>query len=155
MTDTYFQPFGHLQYDWDIRNVRGEDIPFIYSSWLESYASTWDVKKSTFMKEYRYVIDEFLGNSHVLVACKKDEHDVVFGYLVADFVAPIIHYCYVKEVFRKQGIAKSLFKLKVTPTFTITHRTSIAKKILNREAFKDVTYNPFLLFNRGEVHAQN
>lgn len=137
------------EYDWAIRQSKESDIPFIYSSWLESYASTWDIKKSTFMKEYKYVIDEILLEGCASVACKKDEPDVVFGYMVYSLDFPTVHYAYVKENFRKHGIAKSLFDGSgLYLPITITHRTDLAKKILP----SNIIYNPFLLFKRGDSH---
>ncbi len=143
--------------DWIIRDAMDSDIAFIYRSWIDSYhanSSIGDCPKSLFNREYKEVIDYILTfpTNGTKVACKPDEPDVIFGYVVyekAKLVGPyLVHYVYVKENFRKFGIARDLItSLAMDPRFIVTHRTDVAKKILTK--YPQILYNPFILFHKG------
>jgi GNAT superfamily N-acetyltransferase len=143
---------------WRVRKAYESDIAFIYKSWIDSYADTWDVAKSVFGREYKEVIDCILTypTSEIAVACKADEPDIIFGYMIYEEQTQIgpylVHYVYVKEAFRKFGIAKHLIQnLKMKNDFLITHRTDLAKKILKKHP--QVVYNPFILFYKGSCES--
>ncbi len=127
-----------------IRPATEKDIPFVYSTWLKSYRndSSWIAKETTktiFFDTYSKVLDKILLNSNTTIACKNDDPNIIFGYIVHS--RNIAHYCYVKEVFRQMGIASDLFNHIGSGVITdYTHRTKALDKIkLN------IDYNPFLL----------
>jgi hypothetical protein len=141
--------------EWDIRNVREDDLPHIYSTWIKSMRYGSMLGKSCrgglFSSEYTQVIDYILNedDSDITVACHKEDPHVVFGYLV--YQPDALHFAYVKQEFRKFGILKSLieesgFKLNKLPCFT--HRTLCLKQITAK--YPDLIYNPFKLYKRRE-----
>ena len=130
-----------------IRNPSPEDIPFIYATWLNSYchdsALGKSVRNSVFHKEYKEVIDRIIQNSQALIACHTDDPNVLFGYLIySDGVA---HYSFVKEAFRRFGIAKELLK---------ESNLDIEKMIVTHKTFylagmnQQFNFNPFGLFKK-------
>lgn len=140
-----------------IRAVQGDDIPFIYSTWLKSYRNDsgigLSVRKSVFFENYRLILDKILqeNTTKVLVACKPDEPNVIFGYLVADPSENVLHYVFVKEAFWRLGIAKSLFKqlFPSSGSVFITHLTRTASSLEILSGYEEIgkfTYNPFLLY---------
>ena len=137
------------------RLVQPEDIPFLYSTWLNSYRNDSEtglsVRKSIFFESYRLILDYILqkNTTKVLVACKPDEPNVIYGYMVAEPSDNVLHYVFVKEAFQRFGIANSLqqqlFPNTSSGTVTITHRTEYAYNYC-----KKFMYNPFRLYQKGE-----
>ncbi len=138
---------------WNIRSAVGDDLPFIYGTWAQSYRYDSLIGKgcrnSIFFPEYNKVIDYILDqdDTQVLVAHLPAEPNVILGYFVCQ--PSVIHYVYVKEAFRKEGIAKSLFQASGGQGVYYTHRTkALVPLVLSIEA---LNYNPFLLFHQKEV----
>lgn len=135
-----------------VRPANAGDIPFIYSTWLNSYkhdsAAGLSVTKTIFYEQYRLVLDHILasGDTVTLVACKSDEPNVIFGYVVADPTSAILHYAFVKESFQRLGIAKDLFAraLPGCSAVVVSHLTNFANEIARRHS---LTFNPFLLYS--------
>jgi hypothetical protein len=131
---------------WDIRSAIGDDLEYIYSSWLNTlwkdghHAMNFKrcVRKTVFFREYPKVIDEILKDpeTKTAVACSLDDPKVVYGYAIAK--PPTLHYCLVKETMHHFGIAKSLIEF----LGLITEASHLTKKKLNLE------YNPFQLYRK-------
>ncbi len=135
---------------WSIRDANEKDIPFIYATWLNSYYhDSWarSVKKTIYFDNYKHVLDTILEDKYteVKVACLPENTNVILGFLVQE-QQNIIHYCFVKEAFRRMGVAKSLFQHEKA---YITHMTRSFSPIL-RDHEEVFTYNPFYLFNKGD-----
>lgn len=131
---------------WILREPKKTDIPFIYQTWLNSFRyDSWSkaTAKSVFFDHYKLVIDEILSNSKTLIACLPEDEDIILGYLV--YESQIIHYIFVKNDFRKYGIAANLVNhsMDLEQPITITHRTKTALPILNN---KNWIFNPFKLY---------
>ncbi len=134
--------------NWKVRKANPDDISFIYATWLKSYhydSWTRSIAKSVYFDNYKLVIDRLLNQSEVLVACHPTDENVILGYCV--FEPNLIHYMFIKEAFRRFGIATDLIKKAgVKESATITHKTQMAIPILRR---KDFIFNPFILY-KGE-----
>lgn len=146
-----------------IRPVNSDDIPFIYSTWLKSMRYDSDIGKSCrngiFFVEYREVIDRILNNENtkILVACGISEPSVIYGYLVATDSS--IEYCYIKDSFRRMGLARCLVVniFSTNPrvlnnekdALIITHLTQTARPIV--QSHPQLVYNPFKLYAKDEV----
>lgn len=139
--------------NWSIRLAVPADLSFIYSSWLNSYRSDSGIgrstRKSIFFKEYNRVIDGILSDpfTRILVACLPDESNVICGFLA--FAPGTLHYCFVKEDFRRFGIARSLAEEALgegVSEIWCTHRTELSRPIFQKNT--ELQYNPFLLFQR-------
>jgi len=139
-----------------VRKAIPNDIPFIYATWLNAIkndsALGLSTTKTLFYESYRLVLDYILShNATVLVACKTDEPNVIYGFLVSEDNK--LHFCFVKEHFRKLGIARSLFEHsfgKGSPTIYCTHKTKFVEELLRDRSW--LVYNPYLLYqiNLGE-----
>lgn len=147
---------------WAIRPALPEDISFIYSTWLNSFrvdsALGNSVSKTVYFGSYHSIVDRLLDESRVLVACLSDDPKVILGYLVSQS-ANVLHYCFVKEAFRRHGIASALFDeafhgagaVSVSVSVQHTHETNAgvrAIKFDRRKDSRELSYNPFLLFQK-------
>ncbi len=144
---------------------RGEngDVPFITSSWLKSFRDAPSVAGVPNTAYYYYqhkILEEILPDAEVWVACNVDRHDQALGWICA-FPAKealILHYCYVKQPFRRLGVAEMLFRhlRRRFPGGEVmfTHKSPLFwKRAKNGEEsfFKKArkrgfVYNPFLLY---------
>lgn len=119
---------------WGIRAAGPEDLAFVSSSWLESFAtSAWAkrVNNSDQMAVYARAVDErpgarttpyhvmhkvlirrLMSASEVRIAHFEEDPSVIFGFSVVQ--GDCLHYVLVKHDFRGQGIAKSLVPETVT-----------------------------------------
>lgn len=126
-----------------VRKGNQEDIPFIYSSWSRSFRYAIVQSREVVEGEYpcircnktelveagfkgngfiedqiyrhgqRQLIERLLRSSDILVATSSEDQDTILGYIV--YQPPqTIHYCYVKEGFRKLGICRALVNLTHT-----------------------------------------
>lgn len=132
---------------WITRKPTGADISFIYSTWLRSYhydSFTKSTAKSIYFENYKLVLDHILKTAQVYVACSKEDPNVIFGYVV--YEPETIHYVFVKEAFRRFGLAKALIKeaLGGAEKAEATHRTGMVIPILRR--YDKLVFNPFKLY---------
>lgn len=150
-----------------IREPWGSDLRFIYATWLNSYRSDSaigrSIKKSIFFGEYPRIIDEIFDNQETItrVAALREDPFVILGYIVCG--PNFVHYCYVKEDFRRFGIAKYLLTTAFPREFNTegrvrvpdlnrppcyTHKTKMVAPILERHS--EWIYNPFLLYSKSK-----
>lgn len=125
-----------------IRASRADDFNFIMATWLRGayYGNPWFawIDKDIFMHRYHVVLEKLLDKPEVgvAVACLQDDPDTILGYSVVE--SNILHWVYVKESWRKMGIAKSLVPKTIDTT---THLTMLGHKIMP-ESYK---FNPFAI----------
>lgn len=137
--------------EFHIRQPKASDFNFIHSTFLKSMHKDSKLGKSVpttlFFAEFAKTIDYLLEQAEVLIACDKDNPDVIFGYLI--YEPGIVHYAFTKLAFRRLHIARDLI-LSVFPqahSFQFSLKTSCSKKIT--EKYPNLTYNPFLLMKKG------
>lgn len=143
---------------WEIRKALPADIEFIYATWIKSFWSDSQcpigdlglgTRKTLFCREYQKILDGIFYDreTETYVAHAFQDPHTILGYLVA--TPPVVHYAFVKEPFRKYGIAKSLHTAsKCGPL--ITHRTLALNPIMKK--YSQLEYNPFLLYQRKEPY---
>lgn len=96
-----------------LRGMEDGDEGFIYSSWLHSFRycvpNIW-IKKGEYFKTFHKRVEDLLKSPKifVLIAVPKAEKDVIVGYVVCGVRK--VYWVYVKEDFRKLGIATLLLK---------------------------------------------
>lgn len=100
-----------------------------------------------FFAEFLKVMDSILSRSKVLVACEKDNHDTILGYLVFE-LPDTIHYAYTKAALRRLNICKDLVKTAFpdSKSLNFTFNTNDAKSIV--EKYPELIHNPFTVFRR-------
>lgn len=146
-----------------IRSAVPGDLDFIYKTWLSSYRYYSSLgtfcRNSIFFDNYRQVIDRVLSKpeSAVLVACMKDEPNIIFSYLV--YEPDVLHYVFTKGAFQGHGFARRLFNKafgdRKEPLF-YTHRTFSKDRLCQIDAIlrakdQQLIFNPFLLYDlKGE-----
>lgn len=130
-----------------IRDYRLEDKAFVMSTWLRGlyYGDSWFslIPKDVFMANYKLIIEAIISKptNTILVACDINDHDTIFGFscLRQDF--DIIHWVFVKKLFRGKGVGKSL--VPQNPR-SVSHLSETGKSLLASK-FPNTTFNPFAL----------
>lgn len=135
--------------EWTIRQAEPSDIDFIYATFLKSFhydSWTKSIAKSIYFDNYKRVVDHILSNSEIKVACKKEDENVIFGYFIFDSNEGVAHYMFIKEQFRRFGIAKSLFEnaFHADANVDCTHKTRMSLPIYRTKT--NLVFNPFHLF---------
>lgn len=141
---------------WALRKAGPDDIPFIYSTWLNSYRTGSGLGLSSgkrpYYLTYNCILDQILARAETWVAVSLEDASVIYAYLVHE--ANTLHYVYVKEGFRGFGIARALFESAgLPPDARITHRTKMAEPILR--AHPALTFNITRLLAPEETHGQD
>jgi hypothetical protein len=132
---------------YEVRDATPDDYNFIYKTFLNGiyYGDTWlsEIPKPIFMKYYRALAEVLIKSpkATVKVACLPDEPNVILGYSILSSDFQTIHFVYVKEVWRKKGIGRSL--VPQYPT-AVTHLTSMGRLLLPK--LEAAVFNPFKLY---------
>lgn len=120
-----------------------DDRSFILATWLRGlyYGNPWfkEIPKDVFMDKYHRVISDIMvrPESAISVAVLRDSPDVILGYSVLGSPRTL-HWVFVKEAWRKIGIARKLIPAEIDST---THLTVLGKKLKP----KTMSFNPFLI----------
>lgn len=124
---------------WNIRNVKTEDLPFIISSWFQSYRSNAKIDYQVYNEYQHKLIHKILTHCEISVAVDKNDDNIIYGYIVFELRHPqIVHYIYTKSSYLGLGVATSLLKKNIIGDFYYTAQT---KKII-----KNGLYNPYLMY---------
>lgn len=126
------------------RDLKPEDEPFIYATWIQGYqgGQKWFRKtpRKIFWEKYKPVIEILLKTQSTKIACLQKEPDVIIGYSV--FKEDLVHWIHVKENWRKIGIAKDLLPANFSQ---VSHLTHVAYEILyTQRKYPHIIFNPFL-----------
>jgi GNAT superfamily N-acetyltransferase len=109
-----------------LRDRRGSDDNFILDSWCGSYRHNivfGAIPKDIYFKHYRKFTVAILSISSVLVACNPNDEDQIYGFCVYRFKGdlPILSYVFIKQAFRRFGIAEALILGVSEESKVITH----------------------------------
>lgn len=97
------------------------DERFVYASWFESFLKAnrlHDIPFEVYKVGMQARIERLIKRSEVRVACATAVPDEILGYAVVENGA--LHWLYVKSVYRRQGIARTL----AWGTLCYTHKPS-------------------------------
>lgn len=135
-----------------LRRARKSDLPFISSSWLQSYRDAPAVDgcpNGVYYHDQHQLLERLLQRSVVLVAVDEQDPDQIAGWVCAEVLngpALVLHYIYVKHAMRKFGVAKRMVATLVAAeqpaAVFYTHRTKRAASILRKR--KEIIYRPSL-----------
>lgn len=129
---------------YDIRDAKAEDRNFVLATFLRGiyYGDSWfsQIEKRTFMDNYKLVAQALVDKAVVKVACDKDDTNVILGYSILSPDFQIVHWVYVKDKFRRGGIAKAL-----TPKHpkSVSHLTLLGSNLLPK--LNGAVFNPFAI----------
>lgn len=131
-----------------IRQMREGDVNFILSTWLRSYyeelrrngsKGVMYPKDDVFFQGHQERIKERLKVIECHVCTAPDDENQILGWIAFD--KGTCHYVYVKQVFRKMGVAKRLMLIAYARPDSMafySHHTRYSKH-LN----KGLTYDPY------------
>jgi hypothetical protein len=70
------------------------------------------IRTSAFYDLYKPQVQDLVGKSQILIACYKNDHDLIYGYVVYEKLDDILilHWVNVKLPFRRMGLAKLMLK---------------------------------------------
>ena len=135
-----------------IRKFSEADTNFVLSSWMRSFRGEDEfhrhIPTQLYWHNQQVLIGKIAATSEVYVACAEDDPSCIFGWICAEVGRDgslIVHYTYVKQVYRRLGIARRL--LTATgwqpgqPIFA-THWTNRCSRL--SEKF-NVAFNPYIL----------
>jgi len=130
-----------------VRPTKKEDESFILATFLRGlyYGNTWFnlIPKQIFMENYGPIATKLIKSTKVMitVACLPDDPDVILGYSILSTDASIVHWVFVKKIWRNKGIGTALVPAEPS---AVTHLTDAGKDLLERK-YKTAIFNPFQL----------
>jgi len=132
-----------------------DDIPFIRSSWANSYYKGCNdhkgISPEDFHSFHRPLQNRFFDKptATVIIAHEETEPDIIVGWIAVELISThiLIHYVYIKNTFKGEDLLKSIIdkvNVKKRPVI-ITHLTDKAKRIIKREPkYQSFIYIPHL-----------
>lgn len=141
---------------------------FVYATWLRGYKHSRfanRINNNVYFSRHHAVIAQILArpSTRLVVATLKEKEegnypDTILGYLVCEPNVPVVHYCHIKEHFRRMGIGEALVsasKINLA-TAAYTHRTESLEEpkiylgnkswnIWAERLFPGLTYDPYLI----------
>lgn len=139
----------------DIRNASPPDFALIRDAWLKSYRKAEDTRGIDSEDYYRHhgdLVELALLTCNVKVASWVKDRTQLYGWICGiehPRLGAILHYAYVKSMFRRLGIGRqlllALFPTRAERCMTTTHRTWASTLAPMAQH-----YNPYL-FLRGDT----
>lgn len=134
-----------------LRDAVEADAPFIFNSWLKAYRNskvTQALQNEIYFNGQHKLIEGLVKRAKFIIACNPADETQIYGYSVGETIDGVlcVHFVYVKEPYRKFGIATGLLlALGHIPgtAFVYTHRTHAAEKL---EAKGGMVYYPYLAY---------
>ena len=126
--------------DLSIRLATSRDLPFIFSSWLESYRKESGVRNTIYFREHHKLLERLLTRSVVFVATPSDDPELIAAYIV--YEEGVLHWVYTRHSMRHLGLATKLVeKAGIVAPFFYSHKTPTSSAWLSRIGGE---YNPYL-----------
>ena len=144
-----------------IRPACTDDLPLLLNSWLKSYRNApavTTVPNELYFDEgmgQKARILSLLGECETRVACDPEDHEVVYGWITFEptlDLPTIVHYAYVKQAYRRQGIGTALLRdagVVGDAPFWISHETPVVN-VIRRNGLNCV-HNPFVHMYEREM----
>ena len=129
----------------NLREFRPDDLNFILGTWMESYFFYMPSRppKNIYAREHSALIHKKLPICECLVACSEEDPTQILGYLITE--GELLHYIYVKELFRKLGIGSRLMEEMYRNAVDVVH-THYTKPIKHFDRSYHLIYNPYLFY---------
>ena len=127
-----------------IRMMKVTDRNFILSTWLRGLRFGCDpfykIPSELYYTKYQKVIELLLANVHTdtVIACLKDDPDVILAYAVIGDHGERLHWAYTKKSWRGLGIQKKLIPSSIK---TVSHLTKSGEELAAKRGW---SYDPFL-----------
>lgn len=135
-----------------LRDANSEDVGFVFNSWLRSYRNAQMVRgvsNTIYYNEHHKILERIVKTARVIIACDPEDSTKIYGYACAEFIDSIfvIHYVYVKELYRKLGIARLMLD-EWKPDFNNASICTHINKCAEAPAIRrHILYHPYILVN--------
>jgi hypothetical protein len=141
-----------------VRAAKASDSAFILDAWVESFRESHSagvIPMPMYRRVYKEAIAWLLARDgmELLVACNPLDEDQVFGFLAHELGVidrathrdiPALHYLFVKQPFRRLGIARQLLAASAVNTaqpFYASFKTAVATELARSKRLA-VKWNP-------------
>ena len=128
-----------------LRQATPDDLRFVKSSWYESYRKGGCAPAVRY-EEYKAgqgkLIDLLTDRDAVTVAYATAVPDEICGWVCAGW--DCFHYVYVKQAYRRMGIASELCRLYLANSNLASHETRTGRRFA---AKLGIRFNPYLLYH--------
>jgi hypothetical protein len=127
-----------------IRDGTPSDDNFILATFLKGlyYGDSWFslIPKDLFMVNYKHIVQSLVKSPKVSikVACLKEDPSIILGYIMMSKDEKTVHWIFIKSIWRKRGIGKSLWPTSAT---AVSHLSSLGKNLMSK--VPNVVFNPF------------
>lgn len=121
---------------WSYRGLQASDVEMVLKTWIGTYRNSLHagvIPNNRFTEITTDAINQlFKRGAQGLAAVNPDCPEHILGYVVSEVTRmgePVCHYVFVRDLYRRQGMAKELLKKAgVDPSepFLYTFRTSCA-----------------------------
>lgn len=114
-----------------IRPAIPADEAFVFDSWLNSYRNSpfsKNIRTTLYFEEHRKLIQRICAKATVICAVNPEDGNHIYGWACAEpeHPLPVIHYVFVKDLYRGFGVARLLIReLKVSSKFAYTHDSGV------------------------------
>ena len=133
-----------------VRAAEPSDLAFIFKTWLKSYyyssPAVLHIPPEVYFHEHHKVAERLLRKSVVPVVCQRSAPGVLLGFAVLEMSTPLcLHWLYVKNAWRKMGVAAKLLGSIDLNTCVYSHWTH-AIKGWTAARWPRLRYDPYLQF---------
>lgn len=140
-----------------IRTAESDEYNFVISNWLKNYQQYSNfakrIPRDVFFKNHEQIIKKVLSRTGSAVAIDPTE-DLLLGFMCWEYTEddiPVIHYIFIKEAFRKFGIANKIiqkYELDLNNAM-FTHWTKDCDWMVGtykvKGKYPKLVYNPYLI----------
>lgn len=132
--------------DFAIRPAAPDDMAFVIDAWLEGYwmdgPFSLVMPKSTWWPRWHRVIENILADerTRTVIACLGERPDQLMGFACSR-PPDILHWVYVKQAFRGNGIARELLHARLGRAFC-SHWSDAASGVAQRFG---LSYDPRII----------
>ncbi len=124
-----------------------DDLGFVLKSWIRTYAnSPWAgaLSRERLVAAIKGTITDLIERgAEVTIACSRRRPEVIYGFVCheAGYDWPVIHFVFVKPLYRGMGIGKELVaracgESEEVPRYT--HRTADTPRVLRDARFAPI-----------------
>lgn len=96
----------------NVRRAIATDAGYVLATWMRSLNTSRECRNLSplkFGKTYGKLVDRYLDHPSVSVWVAERDNRLI-GWLAATPAVPIVHYVYVRNEHRRQGVAKAMLR---------------------------------------------
>lgn len=112
-----------------LRDAVDSDLGFVQNSWRGTFHlggfGAQDSDREHYHEEMTRLFERILKRARVRVACDTKDQDVLLGFAVA--TGRELHFVYVRQDFRRLGVARALVEDLDPKQFTFSTRQGVAR----------------------------